>query len=79
MGKMKTEAMAEMDFLKDIVKVYFTDVFFFLKDFAFHYAVTWAFFSSPSFVLSSSRYLLVALAPQQRCARLPAGGKCFPC
>lgn len=55
MGKMKTEAMAEMDFLKGIVKVYFTDVFFFLKDFAFHYAVTWAFFSSPSFVLSSSR------------------------
>ena len=36
------------------------------------------FFSSPSFVLSSSRYVLVALA-QQHCARLPAGGKCFPC
>lgn len=45
----KAEAMANVDFLKEIVKVYFTDVFFFLKDFDFHYAVTWAFPPPPLF------------------------------
>lgn len=79
MAKIKTRAMANVGFLKEIVKVYATDVLFFLKDFGFHYAVTWAFFSPSSFVLSSSRYVLVALARQQRCTRLPAEGKCFPC
>lgn len=44
MAKIKTGAMANVGFLKEIVKVYLMDVLFFLKDFGFHYAVTWAFF-----------------------------------
>lgn len=47
MAKIKTGAMANVGFLKEVVKVYFTDVLFFLKDFGFHYAVTWAFFFPP--------------------------------
>lgn len=67
-----------MGFLKELGKVRLADVLLFLQDFGFHYAVTLPFFFFfPSFVLRSSRYVLVTLARQQRCAQLPAGGKMF--